>query len=74
MQNLRKEQGLDVIDRIHITYQAEGKIAQAIECQRDYICNETLALSLKPATPADALPLSEVELAGMKASFHVRKA
>ncbi len=43
VQNMRKNAGFDVIDRIKIYYQASDTLHVAIESQRAYICNETLA-------------------------------
>jgi isoleucyl-tRNA synthetase len=49
IQNLRKEAGFEVTDRIIIGYQAPEKIRNAIECLADYIMSETLALQIMPA-------------------------
>jgi isoleucyl-tRNA synthetase len=49
IQNLRKEAGFEVTDRITIGYQAPEKIRNAIERLADYIMSETLALQMKPA-------------------------
>jgi isoleucyl-tRNA synthetase len=46
IQDLRKSAGLEISDRIDIVYQASAELAQAIEENREYIANETLALSL----------------------------
>ena len=50
IQNLRKEAGFEVTDRISIGYQAPEKIRNAIEGLADYIMSETLALQMKPVT------------------------
>ena len=50
IQNLRKEAGFEVTDRITIGYQAPEKIRNAIEGLADYIMSETLAIQMKPAT------------------------
>ena len=73
LQNLRKEQNLEVVDRIRIQYVADGPVAQALATQKDYICNETLALELTPVAQADD-SFAEVEMAGQKASFKITKA
>jgi len=46
VQNMRKEAGFQVIDRIKIFYQATDKLDKAIKQQSEYIKNETLALAL----------------------------
>jgi len=47
VQQARKEMGLNVSDRIHLTYQAEGKYAQSLARFGARLQEETLALSLK---------------------------
>ncbi|MDZ7294236.1 MAG: isoleucine--tRNA ligase [candidate division KSB1 bacterium] len=43
VQNTRKEAKFDVVDRIIISCDAQGKLAKAISCLADYIRAETLA-------------------------------
>lgn len=43
IQNLRKDSGLEVTDRIALRIQRHGAIAEAIENNKNYICSETLA-------------------------------
>ncbi len=51
IQQARKEMGLKVSDRIHLTYTAEGPYAQAIDQHGPRIQEETLALSLRAQEP-----------------------
>ena len=47
IQNLRKDMGLEVQDKIHISVEKDGStVNEAIAKHRDYICMETQALSL----------------------------
>ena len=46
IQNLRKESGLDVTDRINITFVSNDKIKSAIENYSDYLKREVLANNL----------------------------
>ena len=47
IQNLRKEIGLEVSDRIDIFYDTESEqLKQAVSQFKDYICRETLAVQL----------------------------
>ncbi len=71
LQNLRKESGFSVTDRIIIHYSAPAEVSAAILAQSAYICAETLALSIQPGVVAD---MYEVEMNGVKASFSLRKA
>jgi len=47
IQNLRKDSGLEVTDRINLTIESHQEIVSAINNNLDYICTETLADSLK---------------------------
>ncbi|NPE09005.1 MAG: isoleucine--tRNA ligase [Asgard group archaeon] len=46
IQNLRKEEGLQVTDKITISYKTKGKLEQAFTKFTDYICTETLTTTL----------------------------
>ena len=43
IQNLRKELGFDVTDRIKIEYQGDEEIIKSASLHHEYICNEVLA-------------------------------
>jgi isoleucyl-tRNA synthetase len=47
IQDRRKKLGLNVEDRIHTRYEADGMLLRAIERHGDYIKNETLSVSLE---------------------------
>ncbi len=46
VQQIRKQQALEMMDNIAITVEADDKVRNAAEKHRDYIMKETLALSL----------------------------
>lgn len=46
IQNLRKESGLEVTDRIKLNIKSNSEISNAIKDNLDYICSETLADSI----------------------------
>lgn len=46
IQNLRKEKGLDVADRIRIAFAAGEELAAAVAAHSDYLAGETLALEI----------------------------
>ena len=61
VQDLRKEAGLDVADRIRLALDAPGEIAEVVAEWGDYVKRETLAVDL--ATPCAALAATvEVKL------------
>ncbi len=47
VQNLRKDLGFEVTDRIVISYNATEKINDALVSEKEYICNETLSLNIE---------------------------
>ena len=53
IQNLRKDAGFDVQDRISIYFDAPANISQAVRQLKSYICSETLANDLITELPAD---------------------
>lgn len=62
VQNLRKDLGFEVTDRIKITLSAEEKLANAINNNLNYICSETLADEIR-ITPYNSLEkVEEMEL------------
>lgn len=46
IQNMRKDSGLEVTDKINLRIQRDDRINQAIENNKKYICSETLAVEL----------------------------
>jgi isoleucyl-tRNA synthetase len=46
IQELRKQSGFSVEDRIHLFYEGDGILAEALERWRDYIATETLAVAV----------------------------
>ena len=71
IQNLRKEKGLDVSDRIRVTYAATEELAAAIAQFQGYIMDETLCTSLVRAEKVDA---GAVDVDGHAAAFEIEKA
>lgn len=60
IQNLRKDSGFEVTDRINISYDADDKLAKSIEKFRDEIKSETLADELNRKTLAsESLDLND---------------
>jgi isoleucyl-tRNA synthetase len=52
IQNYRKESGLEVMDKIQLTFDANDEVKTAIESNQNYICNEVLATGLTFGTVA----------------------
>ncbi|MEW6470112.1 MAG: isoleucine--tRNA ligase, partial [Bacteroidota bacterium] len=47
IQNMRKDKGLEVTDKISLTIQSSGEIDASVSNNKSYICSETLASSLE---------------------------
>lgn len=64
IQNLRKDSGLEVTDRINLRIERTSEIEQAIENNLDYICAETLAGSLDLVSELEGDDAIRVEVDG----------
>ena len=53
IQNLRKDSGFEVTDKINVMLQKDGKVEDAVRRNIDYIKNETLAVNLDFAEEVD---------------------
>jgi isoleucyl-tRNA synthetase len=62
VQMMRKEARLNVEDRIRISVDAHGEVAEAIEEHSLYICTETLAVELRCGAPPEDWMVREVDL------------
>jgi isoleucyl-tRNA synthetase len=74
VQNLRKEAGFNLDDRIVTTYQAAGDLAEAIEAWRDFIAVETLSVELRVGPPDEQAIIGEHKVSGQPLTLGVRKA
>ena len=52
LQELRREAGLEVTDRIRVAWQGDAAIASALAAHGPYVASEILALELSPGDPA----------------------
>ena len=64
IQNLRKDKGLEVTDRINLTILDQGNINKAVTNNLKYICDETLAENLQLVSVLESPESVEVELIG----------
>jgi isoleucyl-tRNA synthetase len=64
IQNLRKDSGLEVTDKIKLTIERTENIGEAIENNLDYICAETLAGSLDLVSQIESDSATRVEVDG----------
>ncbi|HEY2998967.1 MAG TPA: DUF5915 domain-containing protein, partial [Acidimicrobiales bacterium] len=66
LNDLRKEVGLDIADRITLSVAADGPVADALATHRDYVMAEVLAVDLTTdgAPGADATAAHELAIDG----------
>lgn len=62
IQNLRKDSGFEVTDRINIKVKADDVLNRALENNKMYLCTETLADSLLFVTDFNTNEATEIEL------------
>jgi len=72
IQNLRKDSGLEVTDKINLSISSHDKIDGAINNNLNYICSETLANSLQIVTQVEEGTLVEIE-EGVTATIGIEK-
>ena len=71
VQDLRKEAGLKVSDRIELAVRAEGEVAGAVQAHRDYLLGETLAVELFGSPQGDGFD-TRVDLDGQEVRLWLR--
>jgi isoleucyl-tRNA synthetase len=62
IQNIRKESGFEITDRIHVSYKADEEVSRAIQSNLNYICAEILADTFNPVSGDQTENGTEVEL------------
>jgi isoleucyl-tRNA synthetase len=73
IQNLRKDAGFDVTDRIEIGYRGSERITNAIDQWGDWIRNETLALELQPSEEPQGDAVDHFEIGDEQLTVAVRR-
>ena len=74
LQNMRKDAGFEVTDRIDVRFACGDKLADAVEAGRDMIMKGTLALTLTRAEADGTFTAAEWNINGEKAVLAVRVA
>jgi isoleucyl-tRNA synthetase len=74
IQLMRKEARLNVDDRIRVSVDAHGEVAEAIEEHLRYICGETLAVELRRGSPPDGWLTRAVDLEEARVTVAVGRA
>jgi len=71
--NMRKDAGLEISDRIELAYQAEGDVATAFSNFAEYIQAETLALSLTAGTLTNPTFMETAKVGDQEVTLSLRK-
>lgn len=69
IQNLRKDKGFDVTDKITVKFQSQPDIDEAVHHNIAYICSETLAQSFDVVDTVDKTEGSQVEITDKISTF-----
>ena len=64
IQELRKQSGFAVEDRIRLFYQGDGILAEALERWRDYISTETLAVAVARGQAPEGASTQTLQIEG----------
>ena len=62
LQNIRKESGFEVTDRINVTYSTDERSAAMLAGYKDYIASEVLAVEFVPGEAEKLLDVNGVEV------------
>ncbi|MFZ0389173.1 MAG: isoleucine--tRNA ligase [Calditrichia bacterium] len=73
IQNLRKEAGFEVMDRIHIYYNASQDLSKAIQEMSDYIQTETLAKEVKDVLQDEGDIKQDIQIDGENFPVSLKK-
>ena len=76
IQNMRRSAGLDIADRIVITYEGADELQALLGAGPlgDYVRGETLAVEAAPGAPRDGDYSETLKIEGMELSLGVRRA
>ena len=74
IQNIRKESGFEITDRIRVTFKADETITRAAVSNLNYICAEILADSFEPFSGSAEENFTEIEVGeNLKAEVYVTR-
>jgi len=74
IQNIRKESGFEITDRIRVTFKADETITRSAVSNLNYICAEILADSFEPASGTNGENYTEIEVGeNLKAEVYVTR-
>ncbi len=73
IQNIRKESGFEVTDKIRVSIARQGEVDGAVESYRDYIAGQTLAVGVNLVDTLDPARATTVELDELPVMLYVER-
>ena len=73
VQNMRRSAGYEIVDHIHVYYEADAFIMQSLSSFADYVMQETLALSIDDGVPDDVDASETIKVSGYTLLLGVKK-
>jgi len=73
IQNLRKEAGFEIADRIRTYIAADGEVRAALDRFGDYVRQETLSVELRDGTPPASAHAETMEVEGQQVTLAVER-
>ena len=73
VQNMRRSAGYEIVDHIHVYYEADDDIMQSLSSFADYVMQETLALSIDDGVPDDVDASETIKVSGYTLLLGVKK-
>ena len=73
IQNLRKDKGFDVTDKIHIQLLSVPEIDKTVELHGDYICTQTLGLSIKSLKKLEQKETEDVQMDNFETKLYIER-
>jgi isoleucyl-tRNA synthetase len=74
IQNLRKDAGFDIADRIRVYYTGDATLREALRAHDAYVRSETLAVDVTESPPADGAHKESASLDGREVTLGVERA
>ena len=74
IQNMRKDAGFEVTDKIKIKFNGSGKIISAVNSSKEYISNETLAENIVSVESFNGSVKQDWNIGEYKCSIQIEKA
>jgi isoleucyl-tRNA synthetase len=74
IQNLRKEAGFEIADRIHAYVKGDGAVSAVLKAHGEYIAQETLAVQLWDARPPARAQQEAASIDGYDVTLGVERA